>query len=603
MVTPELALISGAARLIGKPVNDLYESAKATIGNIAKSWGHLADVESIYQSLYSISNVRTITCTDLIPLESFYYPSKVTLPRSEKVKEVGSLSDLPEANNILIMGTAGQGKSTFMRYLCVKELDKGEGIPIFAELRGVDEKIGLKELLINHLTFLGIKSVDENTLNFFLESGKFIFFLDGFDEVKREFAQKVHEALGAIAAGYPKTRWIVSTRPGSMGEHLTTLPNFISVKIAPLVPDDYDPFLMALGVSSEGRAVLLKAISESPTQIKNVLTTPLMLTLLNSTFGTAAYIPPTLHEFFENMFYVLVSRHDGTKTYFNRQKATKLTDQDLQIAFSAFCFAVKNDGHGVSLTDEQFSSCAKKSVKLSGVQFTPEGLKTDLLDTVCLMVKDGLKTAFLHKSIQEFFAAFFIKTLNDQVRVQRLYHFLRKSWPTWEQELNFLNQIDEIRYLQEFYVPAIEEFLGALNFDAAKKVKVTKKAFDDFLKQQDIYRVMDGDEMMKSLAARIGENTCNIITKRFFNSSAGKSNTYPLFTLRAKDMDLLSYEKSGSPRFQFINLGKYLRSHPLEKQQLYEKIIDFAERMDREKSRAKKMLEERSKNLEEALGF
>ena len=202
-----------------------------------------------------------------------------------------------------------------------------------------------------------------------------------------------------------------------------------------------------------------------------------MLTLLHLTFGTSAHIPDTLHEFYEGMFNVLVSRHDEMKPLYVREKATALSNSDLQTVFEHFCFLAKD--HGVALSEEQFSDCAKRAAKLTSLSFTPEGLKTDLTEIVCLMLVDGLKIAFIHRSIQEFFTAFFLKHLEQEKKVKAIYERLAKSPLVWSQELRFLQQIDRYRYAEHYRLPIIEKFLKTIahNSQSGARPSIRKRMF------------------------------------------------------------------------------------------------------------------------------
>ncbi|MVT37638.1 hypothetical protein GO497_11915 [Acidovorax citrulli] len=98
---------------------------------------------------------------------------------------VDSLLDIEAAQNIIILGTVGQGKSMFMRHLAVNELSTSGKIPLFLELRYVSAEEGLNGLLVNAFRSMGLLNVKENQVQEILKTGKFTLFLDGIDEIKR----------------------------------------------------------------------------------------------------------------------------------------------------------------------------------------------------------------------------------------------------------------------------------------------------------------------------------------------------------------------------------------------------------------------------------
>lgn len=486
-------LTAGAVALtyktLEKPLNDLYSTAISGLKTVAKKWKMAGKRDELVQTISDTEKTRTIFSSAPIPLSSFYYPSKINDFRSSKAARlVENLDAISTDKNILVFGTVGQGKSILMRYLCIQELHQGKKIPIFLELRTLETKDSVQSKLIETLDILGFEGIDEQTFNDLLNHGCFVFFLDGFDELKRELALAVQSELTRLMKKAPNTRWVISSRPGSLMTHISGLPRLHPVSIHPLSDDDFDPFLKALNVEPEIRRQLVSAIMSSPGEIKGVLKTPFMLTLLNLTFGTSTHIPDTLHEFYESMFLFLVYRHDETKPGYVRQKATQLSNAELQDSFENFAYLTKD--YGVSLSDEDFNTCSKNASKLTGLSFTPEGFRTDLTETICLMQKDGIRTAFIHRSIQEFFAAFFIKHLGAESTVKSIYEKIKgASLMSWQQELRFLEQIDKYRYIEYHRLPAINQFLVDCEYKPTSTIAVTKVSFLKYLSAQPILAI------------------------------------------------------------------------------------------------------------------
>jgi NACHT domain len=486
-------LTAGAIALtyktLEKPLNDLYGTSITSLKVLSKKWKMSGKRDSLVQSINETERTRTIFSATPVPLSSFYYPSKINDHRSSKpARLVENLDQITVDKNILLLGTVGQGKSILMRYLCIQELKQGKKIPIFLELRTLETKDTVQSKLIETLDILGFDDIDQQAFDDLLNHGCFIFFLDGFDELKRELALAVQSELSRLMTKTTNTRWVISSRPGSLSSHISGLPRLHPVSIHPLADDDFDPFLKALNVKTEIREQLVKAIMSSPSEIKGVLKTPLMLTLLNLTFGTSTHIPDTLHEFYESMFLFLVYRHDETKPGYVRQKATQLSNAELQDAFEYFSYLSKD--YGVSLSDEDFNICAKNTSKLTTLTFTPDGFRTDLTETICLMQRDGIRTAFIHRSIQEFFTAFFIKHLGAEGTVKSIYERIKGAALTnWQQELRFLEQIDKYRYIEYHRLPAINKFLLDCGFKPNSKIAVTKDSFIKYLASQPILAI------------------------------------------------------------------------------------------------------------------
>lgn len=478
--------LAAAVALLRKPIDDLYSTATGQLKSLIGKWNTAGRIDEISQKVREVEIVSSMFRSEPTPLSDFYYPSRIEIPTKGKqvTKHVDRLDEISIDGNILIVGTLGQGKSMFMRYLCVQELKSGKKIPLFLELRGIDESTRLKDLMIDGLRQLGMFEINDDAFDFILQKGSFTIFLDGFDEVKREQMPRLRKELFALMRRYTMTRFVISSRPGVMTSLIIQAPKIQRVLLGKLQREDFRPFLKRLGRDDKNIDSLLKAIDTSPTDIQNVLTTPLMLTLLNEAFGTSANIPDTLHYFYESMFTVLVLRHDQLKQTFSRERAAPLNNLQLQEAFECFSFLSKDIG--VSLTDDQFAQCAKDVKILTGLDVSPDDLKTDFTEAVCLMMVDGLKTAFIHKSIQEFFAAFYVSHLKDDEVVKQIYEdFTGNKIVSWVQELTFLEKLDNLRYTKYFHIPSCKRFLNETGFNPKSRVLVSKANFKKFIQSLD----------------------------------------------------------------------------------------------------------------------
>jgi hypothetical protein len=593
-LVPDPATVSAtlaAAKLLERPLAAIAGAATGPLKILASRWVLAGKRDAIVQTIAEVEKVRTIIGPDRIPLSSFYYPCKIAEGRplqrvSNTARHVETASEIAEDKNILIYGTIGQGKSILMKYLCVQELKQGRKIPIFIELRTIEAGSSLKFTILQTLNSIGFGELTDADLQFLLNTGSIIFFLDGFDEVKRELAMSVEREFKALKTFAPQTRWVISSRPGSLSGHISALPFIHHVHIAPLADDDFGPFLEALRAPAESKAKLLEAINASPMEIKGVLRTPLMLTLLNMTFGTSTHIPSTLHEFYESLFLFLVYRHDETKLGYVRQKATQLSNSDLQNAFEHFAFLSKECG--VSLSDEEFSIYAKNASKLCGLEFTPEGFRADLTETVCLMIRDGLKTAFIHRSVQEFYAAFFVKHLGEEEQVKLIYERLRGGIVlNWQQEIRFLEQIDKYRYIEYFRLPAIRDFLEKCSYNPKRAISVSKAAFLKYLSSQPI------------ISTTISSHTIIL--------GITSDSEFDVFTLEVcrllncrgfiSDPDLLP--AAANPKF--VRLDRRFSVSSTEANSALSKFRDFARKIEREQKRLEKALSERKNNFRDLL--
>lgn len=89
------------------------------------------------------------------------------------------------SNFIIIQGTGGIGKSTLMKHLFINELEKKDLIPIFLELKDIndlDTDYKVEDIIFEKLDNLGC-NLNKKYLEYALKSGCFLFLLDGYDEI------------------------------------------------------------------------------------------------------------------------------------------------------------------------------------------------------------------------------------------------------------------------------------------------------------------------------------------------------------------------------------------------------------------------------------
>lgn len=207
--------------------------------------------------------------------------------------------------------------------------------------------------------------------------------------------------------------------------------------------------------------MLFAAIQSSPMQIRELVRTPLLATLLAISYKAAQKIPLTFAEFYDDLFQILLVRHDGSKLGWRRQRKTKLNDREIQQTFEAFCFATRRR-QVTALDADSTHQLASESLENCGLQSDPAHFVEDIRKVTCLLVEEGKKTHFVHASVQEFFASRYIKTRTEPVAEKFYAQLLAGKWGNWRQELLFLQQIDEHRATKYFSLPDLRVTLADL---------------------------------------------------------------------------------------------------------------------------------------------
>ena len=444
MATLTAAILTAAIKPLA---GEIYQLAKGSLKDGVKKISLSQSIKKISSQLALLDQVKTIwSPEEALSLQKFYYPSKVLIDGSPT--KVSSLSELPEGN-LVIEGIVGQGKSIFMRYIATSILSCKiiSVIPILIELRRISSLRSLMQALLIALDNLGLPC-DEESFELLANNGKLVLLLDGFDEVPGELVGDVIAELESLQAKYQSLKIIISSRPKSSIQNVT---GFRVLPLIQLKSGDYAAFLARLITSTVKRHEIVRALKECSENISGVICTPLMLTLVVIVHQTEQEIPSTLPEFFDKLFNTVFSKHDRFKAGFNRQHNTGLSESELKKLFDAFCFMVVQSGGGRSISTRLFDLNFEKASKYTSATCGVDNFRRDIIKVACLMLEEGFDTiTFLHKSILDYHAAAFIRALPDGT-AKNFYYAAAKSHKTWRFQLEFLVDIDKIRYLK-YYV-------------------------------------------------------------------------------------------------------------------------------------------------------
>ncbi|WP_322628243.1 NACHT domain-containing protein [Halothiobacillus sp.] len=441
-------------------LNAIFQQLKKTSSLYAKLKS--IDVDNSYLKASKVEEVKTIWQVDkVVNLNDFYYPSKINI--DSKRVEINTLEDLPGNGKLIIQGTAGQGKSIFLRYLAGTELKSGTKIPIFIELRKITNKINIQDLILSSLDNLGI-DCDEKILGNILQSGKCTLLLDAFDEVNESQVQDTISYLDNLCSKYHSLQIIISSRPGS---HIQRATFFRVFDLCPLIPSDFPAMLEKFFHDDKNTNVddIVKAIHENGAGIAYLITTPLLLTLLTITYKSYHRIPERLHEFYDNLFYLLVNRHDSTKPGFSREFKSGLNEVQLEDLFRAFCFYCMIERKDTLTHTEAVSITKKAKLITQHNEASESGFLDDTKNNTCLIIEEGFEYHFIHKSIKEYHAASFISKSPLQLKEKFYILAVNAQGQQFDQEIKYLKNIDSYYCDKLFLTKMYNKLFKAARFD------------------------------------------------------------------------------------------------------------------------------------------
>lgn len=449
-----------ASKFATKALDAIFKAAEGRVRDWWRKNRNRAVSRKLADKILRIDRIKTLHHTQSdVPLTSIYYPSKVIFDDRKPVR-VDSISELPPSTNYIIEGTVGQGKSVFLRYLCLSQLRlESDRIPIFQEFRYLDSKKTLREFIFDAFRSYGF-FIDDEFFEYYAGTGQFLLLLDAFDEIPADAITPTVYALQKLVEQYPRLQILITSRPGS-SLHPSTY--FKVIKLAGLQPPDHQKFLERLLSDTARAKKIASEIRRSDHQIQALLTTPLLMTLLAVIYNADQSIPQNEAEFYQRLFDVLLYRHDRTKLGFRRQRYTDFGEHQIQELFEAFCFITRQANLG-TLSPEDYSRCLKMAMTHTGLNVDPIKFKDEMIKVACLLQEEGFSLQFIHKSVQEFYSSAFILHSPEAV-AKKFYRTMSTHWKTWAQEIRFLSITDKYRFSRFFLRDEMRKF--------AKKLELT----------------------------------------------------------------------------------------------------------------------------------
>ena len=401
-----------------------------------------------------------------LKLKDFYLPltlSKDLHKQSIKFKiENYPFALVSEKKDILIVDSAGMGKSTLLKFMFLKAIDHNIAIPIFIELRKLKPDQSLVHFLQSQLRGLDNK-LDEQLVLRLLKSGEFIFFLDGYDEIADKDREAITEKLKDFKKLTNKNKFILTSRD-QLG--LNAFSDFYRLVINPLEFQEAEQLIRKYSQKSEIGEKLIERLSlPESNPIHEFLTNPLLVSLLFKAFEHKHIIPLKKHVFYRQVFDALFESHDLSKDAgeLNRVKLSGLDIHNFEIALRAIGFLSLQSGV-IEYTKDAVLALIQRSKDLApGLSYSPNALLEDLITRVPLFIIDGNSYRWSHKSLQEYFAALYVASRGTEFQEKTVGSMFRSHLAaSYINFLSLFSDIDIRGYRQSFLHPLAEYLLSRL---------------------------------------------------------------------------------------------------------------------------------------------
>ncbi|WP_294672189.1 NACHT domain-containing NTPase [uncultured Fluviicola sp.] len=421
-----MEIIDPISEIIVSNIDSLYDATKNFITDTnQKIKSQLKTTFSKY--LESIkrkySSTKTIIYRDTPQsIEKFYEP--IDLFNDTINLSNPDISDLVSIGKpIIITGTGGSGKSTFLKYLLLNSIEKTKLIPLFIELRDVENsKQSLLEYITSSLQLKKVK-LESPYLDLAFRKGNFLFLLDGFDELSLDFSTGIGEEIELLTQNYTNCHFIVTSRPG---KQFIAWTNFVELHTTPLTLSKAVSLVRRLNFDPEiKQKFILELESSLYNSHRSFFENPLLLSIMLITYRDSASIPSELHNFYYLAFEALYYRHDASKS-FKRPTLTGLPvnkGKDIMAAFSLTTYLKTK----TSFNKHELDDFLKNAMRLADCECVLDDLIVDLLQSFCMLLQDGTLYEYTHRSFQEYFAACYLVSTSEQNQIILIDQFVKKA--------------------------------------------------------------------------------------------------------------------------------------------------------------------------------
>lgn len=367
-------------------------------------------------SKYSIVNTLVFHNSQRLLKDIYVAQTLVKEHQTGDDEEVTKIDALPVSlienyKKILITDTAGMGKSTILKRMFIDLIDRGlniVGFPIYIELNKLNKENTILNVIREGLSSLS-KQFDNDLLLKFVQTGGFIFFLDGYDEISiSDKSEVTNDIQNFISKAGTNNYFILTSRPE---DRLSSFGDFQSFTIQPLTKEESFELLEKYDISDKKELSnklinLLKSGQYS--SLDEYLENPLLVSLLFTAYDYKRSIPFEKHRFYAEVFEAYFEKHDNTKPMKTRDKRSGLNYDgfDRVLRRIGFICLVRI---GVRFNrDTIIKAIINAREYCENLKFSESDFLVDLQTTVPLFYHDGNEYRWVHKSLLEYFAARYI---------------------------------------------------------------------------------------------------------------------------------------------------------------------------------------------------
>ena len=320
-------IIKGSAKKITKKAKSQF------LKGAAKTYED--EMRNLYDTIRVIGMVEPMSLKGIYTYVNVLKPGSIRRTSPDKLKQIyldrkgfgnvegkskAAMSVVNTVDKLFVLGKPGAGKTTLLKNITMSALDGTlPFIPIYIQLKIYSESgQTITEFIENQFEICNFSNA-ESFIKMMLQYGKAVVIFDGLDEVSEQanIRTKVIQELVNFSNQFRKNKIVISCRVAATDY---SFEKFKYVEIADFTDDQIDIFTNKWFKSNEDLAKSFNEQFKNNKKLRDMASTPLLLTLLCISFTETGFFSDRETEIYEDAIDALLKKWDVSRNIFRDEK-------------------------------------------------------------------------------------------------------------------------------------------------------------------------------------------------------------------------------------------------------------------------------------------
>jgi len=449
---PKIPGLSAVDDIVSEAIKNVYKGINESTEQFRKSFDIFGRFRHRHMERMSraLSSIQILGMAGPQKLTDIYVPSRLSPRigrnhfisdqdisdldafRAQAAKtEVNIFDTLRDTKNLLIMGVAGSGKTTFISALTLGHLDECQYIsnglherlfPICFTLREFGSPTNkLYDILKEYVLSIG-ETDSWPFVERLLEKGRILLILDGLDEIPVSAQEYWRITVKHFEAQFPKVRIVITCRSGSLAVDFS---DFQHLEVLPFSRSETKTFVESWFQSNSERGQKLLAALKLNKRVNDLTSTPLLLSLLCNLFNNDLEISSNRTELYSRCIEVMITRWDTSRGFKRASAYQNLSITRRKRIFEEIAHKFSEEVLGV-MSHEGLLKCVSEYIQRFDLEKADAEKVLGELETHhgILVRLSANYWSFSHISFQDYFCAEYVKDKKEEE------NYLRAWWTT-----------------------------------------------------------------------------------------------------------------------------------------------------------------------------